>query len=269
MNSLATGGPYTSKLLLNALFYSAALNSDRETREPTGEKFLARFQSLLLPELEKSSIPSVLALLQLGSSLVAHGRQTAGWLYSGLAYRMIIDLGLHLDPGIVQTCSSPSDPQSKLSSVDFEVQRRLFWGAYVNDKFQSLYFGRPPVLSLSGLEPPLEYLDAYEELELWSPYIDPQSPHVAITSFTPKPAYAISTFTWLVKLATIATEITEQLYIPSTTVMSVETALDHLDRLQGKLDDWQEQLPPHLHYDPKNDSPPPMHQFNIQFVSPC
>ena len=48
---------------------------------------------------------------------------------------MVYDLGLHLD------CkAAESNPE------DVEVRRRVFWGAYICDKLQSLYLGRPFLL---------------------------------------------------------------------------------------------------------------------------
>lgn len=43
--------------------------------------------------ISRSRIPTVQALLLLASSLFALGQHESAWLYSGLAFRMIIDLG--------------------------------------------------------------------------------------------------------------------------------------------------------------------------------
>jgi hypothetical protein len=272
LNSLTNDGPHASKLLLNAIFFASALNSERESfredkddPQTKGNRFLARFNELLLPELDSSSIPNAVALLQIGSSLVAIGRQTSGWLYSGLGYRMMVDLGLHVDPHKIRNPGGlASTIDSSMSFIDIELQRRVFWGAYVNDRFQSLYFGRPPTLPATGAEPPQTLLDTYEEMDLWAPYVDPENPSPLLSKYSPRPAYAISTFRWLVKLAQISSDITEYLYMPTTCYMNRSTALENFNKLRHKLDMWRDGLPQHLQYEPEKDPPPPTHQFNLQ-----
>ncbi|MAD83199.1 MAG: hypothetical protein CL912_09545 [Deltaproteobacteria bacterium] len=60
------------------------------------------------------------------------------WLYSGMAFRIAIDLGIHL----------PSDKLRgyvrSLTAEDIEIRKRLFWGCYTWDKAMSLYLGRMP-----------------------------------------------------------------------------------------------------------------------------
>ena len=104
MDSLAAGGgPWANKLLLNAIYYSSALYSDRECvradpndPQSNGYHFYKRFQQLLVGEMDKPSIPSAVALLLTSATLVSQGRSSAGWSLSGTAYRMIIDLGCHM-----------------------------------------------------------------------------------------------------------------------------------------------------------------------------
>ncbi|KAF7550710.1 hypothetical protein G7046_g7932 [Stylonectria norvegica] len=271
LHSLITRGPHANKLLLNALYYSSSLNSDRNNlREPgpdgksMSDKFLARFQELLLPELQRSSVSNAVAFLQMGSSLFANGSQTAGWLYSGIGYRMIVDLGLHLDPGKIQSPGVDNREHGDTQySVDIELQRRLFWGAYVNDKFQSLFFGRPPALPLTGAEPPPAYADTYEELELWAPYIDHQNPSSLLSRFSPKPGYVVSCFRWLLRLAEISSDITEYLYMPAICNMENSTILQRFSRIKHDLDQWSQELPAHLRFEPEKDAAPPAHLFNI------
>lgn len=97
---MACAGPYFSKLLLNAIFYSVSKFSNRPEvyDDPTnqrtaGLRFLRRVKELLGEALDKSSIPTIQAMLLLSSSLFAHGQISASWLYTGIAIRMIFDLG--------------------------------------------------------------------------------------------------------------------------------------------------------------------------------
>jgi len=98
---MACGGPYFSKLLLNAIFFSVAKFSDRPEvfddpldQSTAGRRFLRRVKELLGEALDQSSIPTIQAMLLLSSSLFAQGHQSAAWLYSGIAMQMIFDLGL-------------------------------------------------------------------------------------------------------------------------------------------------------------------------------
>lgn len=58
------------------------------------------------------------------NSLFALGdERSAAWLYAGLAFRMIFDLGIHVDaPGLTGI--------RKLSDEHLEIRRRVFWGAF-------------------------------------------------------------------------------------------------------------------------------------------
>lgn len=271
MHSLATDGPYINKLLLNAIYLSSALSSDRKEffddindRQSLGQRFYRRFQQLLLPELERSSIASAVALLTVGSSLVSSGRQTAGWHYSGLGYRMIVDLGLHVSTNQIHTPDPVflSPKQFEMTEVEQEIRRRVFWGAYINDKFQSLYFGRPPALIAMGIEPSRSFLDTYDELETWTPYQDTETTGSPLSHYTPQPTYAISTFNSFIDLADIMADIVEQIYSPKVRFISKEKALHGAERIQHNLELWAHSLPSHLLYDPQNDPPPPAHRFN-------
>lgn len=62
------------------------------------------------------------------------------WLYSGMAFRMVSDLGLHHSTAHVANLGS-------LGAEDLEIRRRLFWSCYFWDKAISLYLGRMPVLT--------------------------------------------------------------------------------------------------------------------------
>jgi hypothetical protein len=97
---MACNGPYFSKLLLNAIYFSVSKFSDRpevyddpSNQTTAGQCFIRRIKALLGEALDRSSIPTIQAMLLLSSSLFALGQQSAAWVYSGIAIRMIIDLG--------------------------------------------------------------------------------------------------------------------------------------------------------------------------------
>lgn len=274
MDSLANGGSHCNKLLLNAIFYTSALQSNRPNMrddpakpENFGSRRFRRFQELLGVELQNSSPTSIAGLVAMGSSCVSNGRQTIGWLFTGIAYRMIVDLGMNIDPDKVQMSNIVlSNPSMVLSDVDLEIRRRYTWAAYLNDRFQSLYFGRPPSLDMtSDLSPSQTLLDTYEELDLWRPYIDPEdSEALPVSGFVPQPKYAVSTWNALLKLAEITSEVVTRLYTPTRRTMTVESAHQEIQTVQQHLNQWSDSLASHLQYEPGDLPVPPTTRFVIQ-----
>lgn len=131
MRDMACSGPYFSKILLNAIYFGASKFSPRREvrRDPNdvrtaGWAFRERVRKLLGDALDSSDITTIQALLVMTNSLFALGdERSAAWLYAGLAFRMIIDLGMHVDaPGLGIT--------RKFSDEDLEIRRRVFWGAF-------------------------------------------------------------------------------------------------------------------------------------------
>jgi hypothetical protein len=271
MQDLLKDGQNANKLLWNAIFYSSSLQSDRmqkATLESNGEslkdRFYRRFNNLLTDYLDKSSAATVAALLLMGSSLVTSGKHTSGWLYCGLAYRMIIDLGIHLDSQETQM-SQPLDSSAQImfTQQELEMRRRLYWTAYAIDKFQSLYFGRPAGLTAIGVEPSQSFSDTYEELELWVPYIDPLDSSLHTNFYRAKPAYPIATFRALVQLAEISYDIIRIFYLPLCSKISPTQANRSLNDLRKQLDSWLAVVPPYIQYDPDKDYPLPPHQLTL------
>lgn len=131
MRDMACNGPYFSKILLNAIFYGSSKFSTRfEVRKDpndvrtAGWKFRQRVRELLGNALDGSEITTIQALLVMANSLFALGdERSAAWLYSGLAFRMIIDLGIHAEAATLSSARN-------LSHEDHEIRRRVFWGAF-------------------------------------------------------------------------------------------------------------------------------------------
>lgn len=131
MRDMACQGPYFSKLLLNAIYFGASKFTSRvETRSDpadgrsTGSGFRQRVKELLVSALEKSTVTTIQALLVMTCSLFALGEEkSAAWMYAGMAFRMMVDLGMHVEG------SSPSTID-QLSDEDLEIRRRVFWAAF-------------------------------------------------------------------------------------------------------------------------------------------
>lgn len=277
MGGLFCNGPYVNKLLLNAIYYSSCLYSDRtellrsdpDDLSTSGIRFYDRFRSLLVEEIVNPSIPTATALLLCGATLVSHGKPSAGWILCGIAYRMVIDLGCHLltDARLLST-DVPSD-RRLLTDMEREMRKRLFWGAFITDATQSLYLGRKPVLHTSDARVPLMLLDTFEELEEWTPYLDPQSPlsdasMMSLSDYHPKPAYAVSTFQAQARLFQISAKITRTFYGIDSIAHSSHYLREARQQIMQELDDWNAALPIHLHFRPDLDPVPPPHQLTPQ-----
>jgi len=267
MRDMACSGLYFSKILLNAIYYGASKFSDRlELRKDpsdvrtAGWRFRNRVRDLLGQALDHSAITTIQALLQMSSSLFALGdEQSAAWVYAGTAFRMIFDLGLHVDPTMLPNFS-------RLSDEDVEIRRRVYWAAFVVDKMQSLYQGRPASLRAADSQVSIKFLDTYEELEHWLPYA-----YTTETRYTGSAGYSVSTFTELCKLCVILNDILDKMYCEGRTARPVNELMEDLDNLETRLQCWQSELPEHLQLDPKSEirtaNIPPPHVLSLLYVS--
>lgn len=246
MRDLVNGGPYCSEFLVNAVFACSSKFSERlEVRsdparpETAGKLFFDRCDQLLAEHslLTHSSIPTVAGLLMLGSTFNARGQISKGWLYTGYALRMVYDLGLHLD------CKEVAG-----GAEDVEIRRRLFWGAFICDKLQSLYFGRPFTIQLRDAHVSRDFMDTFEENELWTPYVDPQmTTHNLPCASPPTRIYSVSVFQHLCSLSKIMTIIIDRFYVVGATG---EVARKHLDMIDQRLTTWYRKLPSNLRFEP-------------------
>ena len=62
--------------------------------------------------------------MMLTTALFARGEHSSPWIMSGIAFRMLTDLGLHHD-----LVSSVSE-NGPLKPMDLEIRRRVMWAAY-------------------------------------------------------------------------------------------------------------------------------------------
>ncbi|KAL6229204.1 fungal-specific transcription factor domain-containing protein [Aspergillus navahoensis] len=249
MRELEHGGPYCSDLLLYTVLACASKFSEQPDPE-TGQRFFARCDELLLHGglLAQSSISTVVALIMLGSTFIARGMTSKGWLYTGYAMRMIYDLDLHTEIGL---------EISRDNIEQIEIRRRVFWGAFVCEKLQSLYLGRPPTIRLQDIHVPQEFLDTFEELEPWQPYNDGENGsangNTPASSALPS-TYSVSVFQQLCLLSQTMTQIIDRVYFVGSTTSKT---LHEIRPLDDALAAWYRDLPAHLLYEPWTADPTP------------
>jgi hypothetical protein len=269
LESIMSNGPWVNKLLLNAMFYSSSLHSDRKTLLGSPEdsqsicrKFYDRFSQLLVPAMGHSSIPSAAALLLVSCTLLSEGKASAAWTLSGTAYRMIVDLGCHMMLGPdYEEIKYQSSKQMLHKDIEQESRKRLYWAAYVTDVTQSLYLGRQCTLATVEARVPLMLLDTFEELDEWEPYLDPTVSAQASRVYEPHPSYSVSSFTSLVKLMQIGARVTK-LYGIDTVSQTTETIMSEKHTIESQLRQWSETLQKELVFDPSEHSVvPPPHQI--------
>ncbi|KAE8377285.1 fungal-specific transcription factor domain-containing protein [Aspergillus bertholletiae] len=230
MRDLQQNGPQSSVFLLNAIFACSSKFSNviQQQENP----FFARCEKLLAEAslIMRPTIPTLVGLLLLGSTCIAQGETSKGWLFTGYALRMVYDLGLNLDPQKTAT-----------NAEEIEIRRRVFWGAFVCDKLQSLYLGRPVAINLRDYRVSRELLDTYEEKEMF-----------ASSAPCPSPIYSVSTFQQLCLLSKIMTVIINRFYVVGA---SLRNAHSNLQAVEIALEEWKKNLPPELDFTPPAESP--------------
>jgi hypothetical protein len=270
MRDLRQGGRHCSTFLVNAIFACSSkfsrrkeVRDDLEDPSSAGARFFRRCDDLLFTNglLVLPSVPTVVGLLLLGSTYNARGETSKSWLYTGYALRMVYDLGLHLD--IKPTLEN---------AEEVEIRRRVFWGAFVCDKLQSLYLGRPMAIHLKDAHVSQNFMDIIEEKELWKPYTDPMFPEI-LSNIDHTAQYhilSVSTFQQLCLLSQIMTRIINKFYVVGATAVNAKANLQAID---DSLAAWKSDLPADLTYDPSvgvdlsSRKPPPnvLHLHSIHY----
>lgn len=149
-------GPYYSHTLMNTMLSHSVRWCKRnpeihEQLKPydDGELFSRQARTLLFEELKSghAKVPTVQTLLLLSAQECSKGNRTQAWLYSGMAFRLIEDMGIFID-------GQKYAGSVMLSDEDIEIRNRLFWSCYFWDKMICLYLGRSPTLQHSNVSPP-------------------------------------------------------------------------------------------------------------------
>ncbi|KAJ5774419.1 hypothetical protein N7457_009315 [Penicillium paradoxum] len=239
MRDMACEGPYFSKLLLNAIFFVVSKHCDRpELRSnpsditTAGWRFRQRFTQLLRDCFDKSEITTLQALLIMSNALFSRcDERSLSWLHAGNAFNMFIDLGLHVLPAV-----------DSIPAEELEIRKRVLWGAYLIDKIQCLFQGRPPLLNRVNMRASLDFLDDYDELEPFQ--------HITYMRHKPQavvPSLNLSLLTKLCELTTIVERILREIYSESRESNHIHRA-NILEEIKSQLKGWRESLPLQLDY---------------------
>lgn len=131
-----TTSQYCSPILVNAMLalgchFSSkpSARADPEDSATTGDHYFAEAKRLLYEneEIANAKICTVQALALMSVREAGCGRESKGWVYSGMSFRMASDLGLNVD-------APPINDVSRLSDEDVDARRITFWGCFLFDK---------------------------------------------------------------------------------------------------------------------------------------
>lgn len=145
-DQLEIKGPLITPLLLNIMYAHAAQRTSEWAHQ--SRSFYTRARQLLDDFLDTPRISTVMALLYLAA--YDDGTWSSrSWVYSGMAARMAMDLGLY----------KANYYSSEMSQFDVELRKRVLWTTYVMDQLHSTLMERPPMLTTDmislGLPTPL------------------------------------------------------------------------------------------------------------------
>ncbi|KAG0173649.1 hypothetical protein DFQ28_008009 [Apophysomyces sp. BC1034] len=131
-------GPLITPLLLNSIYMHTCKFTDLPD-VPKTDVFFHRAKRLLEDFLDVPRVSTVVALMLMSQyepspNMYRSGaQQCRSWMYSGMAFRMCLELGLNTESNI----------SKDLSQEEIETRRRVFWSCYCLDKFQSSGWERP------------------------------------------------------------------------------------------------------------------------------
>ncbi|KAG9669661.1 hypothetical protein KCU95_g349, partial [Aureobasidium melanogenum] len=238
---MMTGGQYYSAALLNAMLshsvrWCKAEPGMQELLAPfdEGKAFFQTAVTNLFDDIRngQSKVPTVQSLLLLSAQECGRGNRTQAWLYSGMAFRLIDDMGMCID-------GQRYADSTQFSAEDVEIRNRLFWSCYFWDKLVALYFGRSPMLQNSHVSPPRVIMDDTAEIEPWMPH------GLTTANYPPRQAHSISCFVHMCGLAEILNQVLIHFYSP-TCDLSSSSALACALEQSSKMRAWWKDLPEHL-----------------------
>ncbi|OJD36459.1 nitrogen assimilation transcription factor nit-4 [Diplodia corticola] len=154
---------FSSPSLVCAMYAIASRYSDRlelrtDPSDPNtaGNAFAAEAKQMLLHECDTPTMTTVQATAILSLYGAAVDKEASGWMYCGMAIRMAISLGLHLD------CSRCVN-DGEMTAEEAEVRSVTWWGCYVLDKLWTVGLGRPSMIRDRDVTAKMPSKDSSEE----------------------------------------------------------------------------------------------------------
>nr|CAG8488052.1 532_t:CDS:2 [Entrophospora candida] len=120
-------------LLLNCIFFAASpFQEDPEKRD--GRIYFERAEALLYEYCTQPHVLTVIAIILMGRYNKQPG---AGWMYNGIATKMVFELGLH---------RKPKNLKIKMEKDVEMLRNEAFWVTFISENFISATYGRPNMI---------------------------------------------------------------------------------------------------------------------------
>ncbi|EED13842.1 C6 transcription factor (Gal4), putative [Talaromyces stipitatus ATCC 10500] len=170
---------------------------------------------------EMGNITLVQALVLLSNYTQKRNKPNTGWNYLGLAVRMSMSLGIHKE-----------FPGWKISLLQREIRRRLWWGVFMFDSGAAKTFGRPILL------PDESIMDAHHVLNIHEESLTPA------TTTLPPEVNGPTIYSGLIAQANFhlkTNHVYQQLLVSSPSITTAEA-----QELQKPMEEWHSELPYYL-----------------------
>ncbi|KAF2227106.1 fungal-specific transcription factor domain-containing protein [Elsinoe ampelina] len=238
---------YCSPLLVNAMlalgchFTSrASAREDPSDLNTAGDHFFREAKRLIIEndEYEKPKITTVQALALMSVREAGCGREAKGWVYSGMSFRMALDMGLHLDSGALA-----EGRDRALDEGEGDARRITFWGCFLFDKCWSNYLGRLPQLPASLATCPKYDVFPDEDSAQWMPYSD-----IGASTAHTQSARTRAVALQISGLCEISGDLMRYFYNPGEAndlhkQKGKQAELKKLSDIQIRLESWRRSLP--------------------------
>ncbi|KFZ16069.1 hypothetical protein V502_05268 [Pseudogymnoascus sp. VKM F-4520 (FW-2644)] len=172
---------------------------------------------------EVGNLALVQAMLLLSNYTQKRNKPNTGWNYLGLAVRMALSLGLHKE-----------FPGWKISDLQREMRRRVWWGVYIFDSGASITFGRPVLL------PEISIMDANQVLNIHEEHLTPT------TTSLPNEIASPTIYSSLIVQSKLH-QATNPVY--HRLISNPPPAAHELLSLQQPIDLWEASIPPYFQLD--------------------
>lgn len=241
MKGRGYGNAHCSPLLVNAMLAlgchftdipgAYAVPGDSRTK---GDHFFNEAKRLIVENdlFERPHIVTVQALALMSVREAGCAREAKGWVYSGMSFRMALDIGLNFE--------IPTQEKEKMSDEELDLRRITFWGCFLFDKCWSNYMGRLPQLPRSACNVPKFDVFPSEDAAPWMALSDK-----GFDDSNRQPARTRAAALQLTALCEISSDILRFFYHPNhigrTSGKGAE--LKKLGELHQRLEEWHKELP--------------------------
>lgn len=235
---------YCTPLLVNAILAlgchftgNPGARDDPEDSATAGDHFFREAKRLMMEndEHERPHLTTVQALALMSVREAGCGREGKGWVYSGMSFRMSLDMGLNLESSHLTASGDVTVDEN-----EEDVRRITFWGGFLFDKCWSNYLGRLPQLPSSTVAVPKFDVFPDEEASQWIPYTDS-----GFSTAHAQPARTRAVALQISKLCEISNDLMGHFYNPTDIEKTKGKAaeLRKLSDIHTRLETWRRELP--------------------------